>query len=185
MRFTFKSPQSFPPDLQLEALRRENKNLAQEIKDLSDQLNDGGRSAHEMQKTVRRLEIEKEELQGGLDTAENALQDEETKVARAQAEVVQIRQDIEKRIIEKEEEFEMTRKNHGKAVESMQATLETESRSRAELMRMKKKLESDINELEIALDHANKANGDAQKNLRHFQDQIKEIQMQVQDINFR
>jgi peptidoglycan hydrolase CwlO-like protein len=33
--------------------------------------------------------------------------------------------------------------------------------------------------LEIALDHANKANGDAQKNLRHFQDQIKEIQMQV------
>jgi peptidoglycan hydrolase CwlO-like protein len=61
----------------------------------------------------------------------------------------------------------------------MQATLETESRSRAELMRMKKKLESDINELEIALDHANKANGDAQKNLRHFQDQIKEIQMQV------
>ena len=44
---------------------------------------------------------------------------------------------------------------------------------------MKKKLQSDINELEIALDHANKANSDAQKNLRRFQEQIKELQMQV------
>jgi myosin heavy chain 6/7 len=47
------------------------------------------------------------------------------------------------------------------------------------MMRVKKKLESDINELEIALDHANKANSDAQKNLRRFQDQIKDLQMQV------
>ena len=61
-----------------------------------------------------------------------------------------------------------------------QASLETEMRSRAELQRVKKKLESDINELEIALDHANKANSDAQKNLRRLQEQIKEIQMQVE-----
>jgi chromosome segregation ATPase len=63
----------------------------------------------------------------------------------------------------------------------MQASLETESRQRAELARIKKKLESDINELEIALDHANKANSDAQKNLRRFQDQIKEVQLQIED----
>lgn len=100
---------------------------------------------------------------------------------RAQSEVAGIRQDIEKRISEKEEEFEATRKNHAKALESMQASLETESRQRSELARMKKKLESDINELEIALDHANKANSDAQKNLRRFQEQIKEIQLQIED----
>lgn len=39
---------------QQEGLRRENKNLAQEIKDLSDNLSEGGRSVHEMQKMVRR-----------------------------------------------------------------------------------------------------------------------------------
>ena len=48
---------------QLEGLRRENKALAQEIKDISSQLNEGGRSVMEMQKLVRRLEIEKDELQ--------------------------------------------------------------------------------------------------------------------------
>lgn len=48
---------------QAEGARRENKSLAQEIKDLADQLGEGGRSVHEMQKIVRRLEMEKEELQ--------------------------------------------------------------------------------------------------------------------------
>ncbi len=49
-------------------------------------------------------------------------------------------------------------------------------------MRVKKKLEADINDLEIALDHANKANADAQKNLKKYQEQIRELQMQVQSI---
>lgn len=38
----------------------------------------------------------------------------------------------------------------------MQASLEAEAKGKAEALRMKKKLEADINELEIALDHANK-----------------------------
>lgn len=54
----------------VEGLRRENKGLCNEIKDLSDQLGEGGRSAHETQKIIRRLEVEKEELQHGLDEAE-------------------------------------------------------------------------------------------------------------------
>lgn len=45
---------------QIEAVKRENKNLSQEIRDLLDQLGEGGRSVHEMQKIIRRLEIEKE-----------------------------------------------------------------------------------------------------------------------------
>lgn len=40
----------------------------------------------------------------------------------------------------------------------MQASLEAEAKGKAEALRMKKKLEADINELEIALDHANKVN---------------------------
>ncbi|KAF8361131.1 unc-54 [Pristionchus pacificus] len=165
----------------VEGLRRENKSLAQEIKDLTDQLGEGGRSVHEMQKIIRRLEIEKEELQHALDEAEAALEAEESKVLRAQVEVSQIRSEIEKRIQEKEEEFENTRKNHQRAMDSMQASLETEAKGKAELLRLKKKLEGDINELEIALDHANKANADAQKNLKRYQEQIRELQMQVEE----
>merc|ERR1719322_854224 len=55
---------------QLDVVKRENKNLADEIKDLLDQLGDGGRSIHELDKQRRRLEVEKEELQGALEEAE-------------------------------------------------------------------------------------------------------------------
>ena len=48
-------------------------------------------------------------------------------------------------------------------MDSMQASLEAEQHAKAEAVRMKKKIEGDINELEIALDHANKANSEAQK----------------------
>lgn len=104
---------------------------------------------------------------------------EESKVLRSQVEVSQIRSEIEKRIQEKEEEFDSTRKNHQRALESMQASLEAEVRGKNELLRVKKKLEADINELEIALDHANKANADAQKNLRRCTEVIRDTQFQA------
>lgn len=165
----------------LESVRRENKQLAQEVKDLADQLGEGGRSVHELQKMVRRLEVEKEELQKALDEAEAALEAEEAKVLRAQVEVSQIRSEIEKRIQEKEEEFENTRKNHQRALESMQATLEAETKQKDEALRIKKKLEADINELEIALDHANRANADAQKTIKKYMENVRELQLQVED----
>merc|ERR1712121_216007 len=142
---------------QLDIVKRENKNLADEIKDLLDQLGDGGRSIHDLDKQRRRLEVEKEELQAALEEAEGALEQEENKVLRASLELGQVRQEIDRRIAEKEEEFENSRKNHARAMDSMQASLESEQRAKAEALSMKKKLEGDINELEIALDHANKA----------------------------
>ncbi|VDK27060.1 unnamed protein product [Gongylonema pulchrum] len=164
-----------------ESLRRENKMLAQELKDLTEQLGEGGKNVHDLQKQKRRLEMEKDELQQALDDAEAALEAEENKVLRAQVEIAQVRSEIEKRLTEKEEEFENTRKNHQRALESMQASLEAESKGRSDLLRMKKKLESDISELEIALDHANRANVDAQKNAKRYQDNVRELQAQVED----
>ena len=59
----------------------------------------------------------------------------------------QVRQEIERRIQEKEEEFEHSRKNHQRALESMQASLEAEARAKEEALRIKKKNEADINEV--------------------------------------
>merc|ERR1712141_20386 len=162
-------------------VRRENKNLADEIKDLLDQLGDGGRSIHELDKQRRRLEAEKEELQAALEEAEGALEAEENKVLRAQLELGQVRQEIDRKIAEKEEEFNNTRKNHARAMESMQASLETEHKAKAEGLRVKKKLEGDINEFEIALDHANKANNEALKSIKRYQGQLREAEVHYEE----
>ena len=67
-------------------------------------------------------------------------------------------------------------KNHQRAMDSMQASLEAESRAKAEALRIKKKLESDINELEIALDHSNKANAEAHKSIKRYQAQLRDTE---------
>merc|ERR1711862_819319 len=51
---------------------------------------------------------------------------------------------------------------------------ETEQRSKAEALR--RRLEGEINELEIALDHANKANNEAQKSIKRYQGQMREAE---------
>merc|ERR1712048_1089782 len=161
---------------QLDIVKRENKNLADEIKDLLDQLGDGGRSIHELDKQRRRLEVEKEELQAALEEAEASLEQEENKVLRSQLELGQVRQEIDRKIQEKEEEFDNTRKNHQRAMDSLGASLEAEQRAKSEALRIKKKLESDINELEIALDHANKANSEAHKGIKRYQQQLRDVE---------
>merc|ERR1711931_540618 len=100
---------------------------------------------------------------------------EEAKVVRAQLELSQIRAEIDRRLAEKEEEFENTRKNHARALESMQASLEAETKAKQEALRMKKKLEADINELEVSLDHANRANAESMKQIKKYLAQIKEL----------
>merc|ERR1712048_165061 len=90
---------------QLEEVRRENKVLSNEIKDIMDQISEGGRSIHEIDKIRKRLAAEKLELQAALEEAEGALEQEENKTLRAQIELTQVRQEIERRIAEKDEQF--------------------------------------------------------------------------------
>jgi len=166
---------------QLDGVRRENKNLAEEIKDLMDQIGEGGRSLHDTEKCRKRLEVEKEELQAALEEAETALEQEENKVLRGQLELSQVRQEIDRRIQEKEEEFENTRKCHQRSIESLQSSLEAEAKGKSEALRMKKKLESDINELEVSLDNSNKENADLQKSIKKLQNEYKDKQLQVDE----
>merc|ERR1719244_413506 len=148
--------------LQLEEVRRENKTLSNEIGDIMDQITEGGRSIHEIDKIRKRLEAEKLELQSALEEAEATLEQEENKVLRCQMELSQVKTEIDRRIAEKEEEFEMTRKNYMKALDAMQSALEMETKGKAEALRMKKKLEADVGELETSLEHSIAGNAETQ-----------------------
>merc|ERR1711881_796931 len=129
----------------LETVKRESKNLQEEIADLTDQVSEGGKSIHELEKAKRSLEQERNELQAALEEAEGAVEVEESKVLRLTVEMSQNKQDFERRMAEKEEEIDNTRRNGQRALESMQTTLDSESKSRAEAIRQKKKLEGDFN----------------------------------------
>merc|ERR1712123_129417 len=169
--------------LQLEEVRRENKALSNEIGDIMDQITEGGRSIHEIDKIRKRLEAEKLELEAALSEAEGALEQEENKVLRSQLELTQVKKEVEQRIHLKEEEFASTKKNFGKALEGMQMALEAETKGKVEALRMKKKLEADVNDLGIALEHANAANAESQKNIKFIQQRLRDVQVRFEEEN--
>merc|ERR1712235_148155 len=166
--------------LQLDEVRRENKTLSNEIKDIMDQITEGGRSIHEIDKICKRLEAEKMELESALSEAEGALEQEENKVLRCQLELTQVRQEIDRRMGEKDEEFAVTKKNMNKGIENMQSAVEVETKAKAEALRMKKKLETDVLDLETGLDHANAANMETQKTIQKYGQQVRDTQQKLE-----
>merc|ERR1719400_16151 len=146
-----------------------------------DQISEGGRSIHEIDKIRKRLEAEKLELQSALEEAEATLEQEENKVLRCQLELNAVRQEIERRLAEKDEEFAMVRKNQSKALDSMQIALETETKSKAEALRMKKKLEGDAADLGLALEHAIAGNAETQTTIKKYALQVRDAQAKVDD----
>merc|ERR1719411_2283482 len=167
--------------LQLDEVRKENKALSNEIKDIMDQISEGERSIHEIDKIRKRLEAEKMELQSALEEAEATLEQEENKVLRCQLELNAVRQEIERRLAEKEEEFLLVKKAQSKALDSMQAALETETKSKAEALRMKKKLEGDAADLGLALEHAIAGNAETQTTIKKYALQVRDAQVKVDD----
>uniref|UniRef100_A0A8C8SEQ1 Myosin-7B n=1 Tax=Pelusios castaneus TaxID=367368 RepID=A0A8C8SEQ1_9SAUR len=165
----------------LETLKRENKNLQEEIADLTDQISMSGKTIHELEKVKKTLESEKSDIQAALEEAEGALEHEESKTLRIQLELSQIKADVERKLAEKDEEFENLRRNHQRAMDSMQATLDAEAKARNEAIRLRKKMEGDLNEMEIQLSHANRQAAESQKLVRQLQAQIKDLQIELDD----
>ncbi|XP_030634159.1 myosin, heavy chain 7B, cardiac muscle, beta a [Chanos chanos] len=165
----------------LETMKRENKNLQEEITDLTDQISQGGKTIHELEKIKKALDIEKSEIQAALEEAESTLEHEESKTLRIQLELNQLKADIDRKLAEKDEEVDNLRRNHQRALESMQTTLDAEAKSRNEAIRLKKKMEGDLNEMEIQLNHANRLASESQKTVRHLQTQIKDLQLELDE----
>ncbi|XP_070708640.1 myosin-6-like [Pempheris klunzingeri] len=178
----FKLKNSYEESLDhLETMKRENKNLQEEISDLTDQLGEGGKSIHELEKIRKLLEQEKAEIQAALEEAEGSLEHEESKILRAQLEFNQVKADIERKLAEKDEEMEQTKRNHQRVVDTLQSSLESETRSRNEALRVRKKMEGDLNEMEIQLNQANRQAAEAQKQLKGVHAHLKDAQLQLDD----
>ena len=73
------------------------------------------------------------------------------------------------------------RKNHQRALDTIQISLEAEARGRLEALRQRKKLEQDVMELEAALEATARARGEVEKNYKRFQQQIRDLELVVEE----
>uniref|UniRef100_A0A3P8WZ34 Myosin-7 n=1 Tax=Cynoglossus semilaevis TaxID=244447 RepID=A0A3P8WZ34_CYNSE len=151
----FKLKNSYEESLDhLETIKRENKNLQEEISDITEQLGEGGKTIHELEKVRKQLDQEKSEIQSALEEAECSLEHEEGKILRAQLEFSQIKAEIERKLAEKDEEMEQSKRNMQRTIETLQSSLEAECRSR--------KGQQDA---QLQLDDSLRANDDMKENI--------------------
>ncbi|XP_061761698.1 myosin heavy chain, fast skeletal muscle-like [Nerophis ophidion] len=165
----------------LETMKRENKNLQQEIADLTEQLGESGKMIHELEKSKKNVESEKYDMQTALEEAEASLEQEESKILCIQMELNQVKAEVDRKIVEKDQELDQMRKNNHRVIEMMQTNLDAEVRSRNDALRVKKKMDGDLNEMEIQLSHANRQAAEALKQLRNVQGQLKDAQIHLDD----
>ena len=121
----------------LEGVKRENKNLAEEIAELQTNIGGTGRSLHDLKKAKQSVKQERCEQQGSLEEAEAAFES-----LRVLVELQQLRKKADSRIDEKDEEIDNARRNALRSVEKNQASLDVE----------RPVTESDFNDLMVQLE---------------------------------
>lgn len=115
---------------------------------------------------------------------QGSLEHEEGKILRTQLEFNQVKADIERKLAEKDEEMEQAKRNQQRTVDTLQGSLEAETRSRNEALRLKKKMEGDLNEMEIQLSQANRQAAEAQKQLKGVHAHLKVRDLTSQTLRF-
>ena len=90
-------------------LKRESSSLSEELRALQEQISERGMNKFEMQRNNKRLESERMELLEHIEDLEANLTTEQAKQLKTQLEYNQYRQEMERKILEKDEEFENMR----------------------------------------------------------------------------
>jgi len=158
-------------------LTRENKKLTDENADLKSQLSELTRKFHELEVEYRRLENEREELAAAYKESEAARKGEEQRAQRMAAEMNQYRHDMERRLTEKDEELESTKKQMSIEIDQLNSRLvEAETKLKTEVTRIRKKMQITITELEMTLDVSNRNNIELQKSIKKQSLQLQELQ---------
>ncbi|KHN71275.1 Myosin-2 [Toxocara canis] len=104
----------------IQCIQQENNALREELKELNEQLDEGTKTIDETRKLIRRFETHKEDLQRALDEAEAAIEVEEGKYERSQNEISKIRDETQRSLVEKDEQFENAKAAQQRAVETIQ-----------------------------------------------------------------
>merc|ERR1711970_797837 len=161
----------------LDVVKKENKALSDEIRDLMDQISEQGRNLWDMSRNVKKYEVEKEELSAALYEAEIALENHQKKVYDDHLEYEKVKKEIDHAIHLKEEAFEVgVRKVHLKAMEDMNAAYEAEHKDWEVYYRQWQKYKADIYELTLSYDNSQKLYADLQKTIKKTQGEIKDLQ---------
>ena len=96
--------------------------LSDDLRSVSEQLSDGGKSNVDVEKVTRRLKGENDELMATLEEVEIRCEQESSKLLKLQLEHTQYKQSMESKLSEKDSEAENSRRNFQRQLEALQVS---------------------------------------------------------------
>ncbi|VDP38483.1 unnamed protein product [Schistosoma curassoni] len=163
--------------IEVNTLTSQNSQLEDQVKELKSSLRDANRRLTDLEALRSQLEAERDNLASALHDAEEALHDMDQKYQASQAALNHLKSEMEQRLRERDEELESLRKSTTRTIEELTVTItEMEVKYKSELSRLKKRYESNIAELEIQLDTANKANANLMKENKNLSQRVKDLE---------
>ena len=131
----------------------------------------------EMDRIRKQLEADKLSLNSTIDEYREQLQIEITKYNSLHASVERLRNDLEKKIAEKEEELEILRVSHRRQIEQLQTQLEElETRYKTDINRLKSKFQAELDELRLRCESLKKIKAELENHLKKLQAGLKDAQ---------
>merc|ERR1719454_982942 len=149
---------------ELEAAQKDFRDLSADNFKLSQSYDESQDAYAALKKEWKNLKDENGELADQLATGGKSLYEVGKAKKKAEADYEEM-----KSALEEAEGFEATKKNHGRALESMQATLDVEVKARGDAYKAKKSLEAANADLEMQYDVLSKNFADAGKNYKKLQ----------------
>jgi len=169
-------------DEKLELSRKENKSLSSELKAALEAVGEGsGKSNVEVEKITRKLTAENEDITAALEEAESALEVETAKLQKITLEYTAFKNTAEKKALDKDADFEVTRRNHQRQIEALQSTVDEELKVKAELQKTSKANATAVAKLEADLDVSKRAASEAQKLVKKLTSQAKELTLAIEE----
>merc|ERR1712168_1744640 len=162
-------------------LEKQNKQFANEILYLKDQKREEGKGIQEVEKNCKKITKEKANLNHMLEQAHNEIETARANVLRTELEAQALKAEVYTRVAEKEEDFNSTRKNHQRALESAQASIDAEIKAKEDGVRLLKNMEKDIAMMEMSIDGINRQRAEGDKLLKKVIVTYKEYDSKLED----
>lgn len=133
---------------QLELTLREKRKLNEEVDNLNAKLQDAHTSNADLSRKLNFSEADKIELQTQVDEFQDQIEMDQVKYKALVAQFEKYKSDAEKRLLDKEDEFNSLKQSHRRQIEMLQETIvENENKNKNELNSLRKKHMHEIEDL--------------------------------------
>ena len=147
-----------------------------------DQLGEGGKSVHELEKAKRLLESQVDEQRQHIEELEDELQAAEDAKLRLEVNMQASKVQLEKKLQESSDMSEEKYKSLVKQIRDLESDLDDERKQRTTAVNLKKKFELDLTDMKVQFDETNKLKEDHIKQIKKLSITIKEVTRECEEL---